>query len=164
MPLSHVVGRESAIFFLPMTISFFTWLLERNGLRLRIYSKFISQALAKPLMSRKKMVFFRSNIVAYTKAKVLEATRGRIWNSQDCYHGLPALVGRSKYNCFHWIKEKVWQRVISWKKQAPLSSRMQGTHLGDPTRYLNLYNYFVSSPTKVMSRHCFLDVTILVGV
>lgn len=40
---------------------------------------------------------------------------GVICASQDRYLGLPILIGRSKYNTFHWIKERVWNKMSNWK-------------------------------------------------
>lgn len=38
-----------------------------------------------------------------------------ICENYDKYLGLSILIGRSKYNMFHWIKERVWSKIINWK-------------------------------------------------
>ncbi|KAF5463140.1 hypothetical protein F2P56_019079 [Juglans regia] len=38
-----------------------------------------------------------------------------VCGSYERYLGLPALVGRSKYNSFKVLKDRVWQRISSWK-------------------------------------------------
>lgn len=41
------------------------------------------------------------------------------------YLGLPIVVERSKYNTFRCLKEKVWQRIISWKSDMLSSAGME---------------------------------------
>lgn len=38
-------------------------------------------------------------------------------SSYEKYLGLPTLVGRSKYNTFRGIKERVWMKLNNWKSQ-----------------------------------------------
>lgn len=32
----------------------------------------------------------------------------------DKYLGLPTFIGRSRYNNFRWIKERVWDKISNW--------------------------------------------------
>lgn len=61
--------------------------------------------------------FFQFKYSAYTQRAITQAIGGRICGNYDHYLGLPPLVGQSKINSFHWIKEKVWQRINNWKKK-----------------------------------------------
>lgn len=33
----------------------------------------------------------------------------------ESYLGLPTLLGRSKYQVFHFLKDKVWKKMQGWK-------------------------------------------------
>lgn len=39
---------------------------------------------------------------------------GVICKNYDRYLGLPTLIGKSRYNTFRWIKEKVWSKISNW--------------------------------------------------
>lgn len=64
---------------------------------------------------QKSLIFFNSNTKVPTKNSFIKAIKGKIFDNYDHYLGLLAFVGRSKYNNFQWIKEKVWQRVANRK-------------------------------------------------
>lgn len=57
--------------------------------------------------NQKSAIIFSPNTSEFAKQQVIQATRGSILGNFDRYLGLPALIGRSKYNSFRWIKERV---------------------------------------------------------
>ncbi|XP_042953504.1 uncharacterized protein LOC122290052 [Carya illinoinensis] len=73
------------------------------------------EASGQTLNKEKTSVFFSSNIRVETKNFILQQVNGSRCNNYNRYLGLPTIVGRSKYNTFKSLKEKVWRRVNSWK-------------------------------------------------
>ncbi|KAF5442078.1 hypothetical protein F2P56_037042 [Juglans regia] len=49
------------------------------------------------------------------KRRIFVAGASAVCGSYERYLGLLALVGRSKYNSFRVLKDRVWQRISSWK-------------------------------------------------
>ena len=43
----------------------------------------------------------------------------------DTYLGLPTLVGRSKYQTFSFLKDRVWKKIQGWKGQLLSKSRKE---------------------------------------
>ncbi|XP_042954568.1 uncharacterized protein LOC122290977 [Carya illinoinensis] len=78
---------------------------------LKVYEEASGQTLNK----EKTSVFFSSNTRVETKNFILQQINGSRCNNYNKYLGLPTIVGRSKYNTFQSLKEKVWRRVNSWK-------------------------------------------------
>lgn len=74
-----------------------------------IYEKKSRQILNK----EKSSLLFSPHVRSNDKELVIQAIGGTICGSYEKYLGLPALVGRSKYNIFKNIKEKVWKRITS---------------------------------------------------
>ncbi|XP_042974685.1 uncharacterized protein LOC122306318 [Carya illinoinensis] len=52
---------------------------------------------------------------ASAKALITQSTNGVVCGNYNKYWGLPTVIGRSKYNTFRGIKEKIWRRICSWK-------------------------------------------------
>lgn len=46
---------------------------------------------------------------------IFQEARAVVCDSYERYLGLPAVVGRSRYNAFRNIKEKVWLKMQNWK-------------------------------------------------
>ncbi|XP_035544636.1 uncharacterized protein LOC118348020 [Juglans regia] len=78
---------------------------------LLIYEKASGQFLNK----EKTAVFFSSNTSVEVKRKILVEGGAIVQGSYDKYLGLPTMVGRSKYNTFRSLKERVWQKISNWK-------------------------------------------------
>ncbi|XP_042952198.1 uncharacterized protein LOC122289281 [Carya illinoinensis] len=78
---------------------------------LAIYERASGQVLNK----QKTSLFFSSNTKEETKAFILQGAAGISCDDYNKYLGLPTLVGRTKYNTFHGLKEKIWKRMNSWK-------------------------------------------------
>ncbi|KAF5452148.1 hypothetical protein F2P56_027178 [Juglans regia] len=60
-------------------------------------------------------VFFSSNTREEVKGRIKELGGDVIRGSYEKYLGLPPLVGKSKYNTFMSIKERVWKKINNWK-------------------------------------------------
>lgn len=78
---------------------------------LRIYE----MGLGQVVNNQKSSIFFRSNTSVKTRQEVIQGVGGTICWNYDKYFGLSSLIGRSKYNTFRWIKEKVWLKMFNWK-------------------------------------------------
>ncbi|XP_040987705.1 uncharacterized protein LOC121235427 [Juglans microcarpa x Juglans regia] len=63
----------------------------------------------------KTAVFFSSNTKEVDKRLILEEGGAVLRGNYENYLGLPVVVGRSKYNAFRGIKEKVWRKINNWK-------------------------------------------------
>lgn len=46
---------------------------------------------------------------------ILQHAEGVICDNYNKYLGLPIVVGKSKYNTFRGLKDKIWRRISSWK-------------------------------------------------
>lgn len=58
--------------------------------------------------------------------KELQQVMGaNVSSSYDKYLGLHTMVGRSKYNAFRGIKERVWIKLNNWKSQFLSSARKE---------------------------------------
>lgn len=56
-----------------------------------------------------------SKSAALDRQAVLQASGNTTCGNYNKYLGLPTFVGRSKYNSFRWIKEKVCKEIIHGK-------------------------------------------------
>ncbi|KAF5481359.1 hypothetical protein F2P56_002016 [Juglans regia] len=75
------------------------------------YEKASGQFLNK----EKTAIFFSSNSRNEEKRKILEQGGSVMKGSYEKYLGLPPVVGKSKYNTFRGIKERVWKKISNWK-------------------------------------------------
>lgn len=78
---------------------------------LNTYEKSSDQAINK----QKSSIFFSSNTKLSSKQEVLWEVGDSICGNYDKYLSLFTLIGKSKYNTFQWIKDRVWQKVSNWK-------------------------------------------------
>ncbi|KAF5441904.1 hypothetical protein F2P56_037144 [Juglans regia] len=58
-----------------------------------------------------------SNTKAEVKKAILEAGNSVVCGTYEKYLGLPAMVGRSKFNTFKNLKERIWQKMSSWENK-----------------------------------------------
>ncbi|KAF5450327.1 hypothetical protein F2P56_030688 [Juglans regia] len=49
--------------------------------------------------------------------QILKDLGARVQNNYERYLGLPIMVGRSKYNTFRGIKDRIWLKISNWKNQ-----------------------------------------------
>ncbi|XP_035551737.1 uncharacterized protein LOC118349897 [Juglans regia] len=78
---------------------------------LLVYEKASGQFLNKG----KTSVFFSNNPRLTDKQAIKKDGNSFVCGTYEKYLGLPAMVGRSKFNTFRTLKEKLWQKVSSWK-------------------------------------------------
>ncbi|XP_035551149.1 uncharacterized protein LOC118349712 [Juglans regia] len=78
---------------------------------LEMYEKASGQAPNK----QKTSIFFSSNTTKVVKRMLFQEAGAVLCDSYERYLGLPAVVGRSRYNAFRSIKEKVWLKMQNWK-------------------------------------------------
>lgn len=74
---------------------------------LNIYER----GLGEVLNEHKSSIYFSMNTYPIFKQEVIREVDGSICGNYDKYLGLPALIGKSKYNTFRWIKKRVWCKV-----------------------------------------------------
>ncbi|KAF5458508.1 hypothetical protein F2P56_022531 [Juglans regia] len=67
------------------------------------------------LNKQKTSTMFSSNGRNEDWNRIVEELGGRVQNNYERYLGLPALVGRSKYNTFRGIKDRIWLKINNWK-------------------------------------------------
>ncbi|XP_042980139.1 uncharacterized protein LOC122310310 [Carya illinoinensis] len=73
------------------------------------------KASGQQLNLQKTTIFFSSNTAESMRQDVQRAARVPVCGSYEKYLDLPAMVGRSKYNSFRIIKERVWAKLHNWK-------------------------------------------------
>jgi len=49
------------------------------------------------------------------RQQIQRVARVPVCGSYEKYLGLPAMVGRSRYNTFKSVKERVWEKLNNWK-------------------------------------------------
>lgn len=78
---------------------------------LQLYELASGQVLNK----EKFAIFFSSNTGLIDKILIREAGGAVMEGSYEKYLGLPLVVGRSKYQTFRGVKERVWRKISNWK-------------------------------------------------
>ncbi|XP_042950067.1 uncharacterized protein LOC122282179 [Carya illinoinensis] len=78
---------------------------------LKLYEVSSSQMLNR----QKTTILFSSNIRASVQREILQEVGDVSYGDYAKYLGLPTLIGRSKYETFRGIKERVWRKISSWK-------------------------------------------------
>ena len=63
----------------------------------------------------KSYVYFNSNTSRVQKDSIKNVLRVREVEKFESYLGLPTLIGRSKYQAFSFLKERVWKKIQGWK-------------------------------------------------
>ncbi|KAF5472200.1 hypothetical protein F2P56_008937 [Juglans regia] len=67
------------------------------------------------LNKEKTIVYFNSNTPVAERDLVLSVGESMAQGSFKKYLGLQTMVGKSKYNTFRCLKERVWQKINNWK-------------------------------------------------
>ncbi|XP_042944622.1 uncharacterized mitochondrial protein AtMg00310-like [Carya illinoinensis] len=62
-------------------------------------------------------MLFSPNAKANVNEGILKELGARLILNCEKYLGLPIMVGKSRYNTFRCIKDRVWQRVNNWKNK-----------------------------------------------
>lgn len=60
-------------------------------------------------------MFFNTNINSIIRDQSTRRARVTACGSFERYLGLPALAGKSKYNNFRSIKDRIWLEINNWK-------------------------------------------------
>ena len=59
----------------------------------------------------KSSVFFSSNTMGVQRAWIRYTLGMKEVERFESYLGLPTLIGRSKYQAFYFLKERVWKKI-----------------------------------------------------
>ncbi|XP_042962523.1 uncharacterized protein LOC122296793 [Carya illinoinensis] len=105
--INHLLFADNCILFGRATME------EWNRLQgiLKVYEKASGQFLNK----EKTSVFYSTNTPGVVKSSIFAAGNSVACGSYERYLGLPAVVGRSKFNTFRVLKDKIWQKIANWK-------------------------------------------------
>ena len=74
-------------------------------------------SLGQQLNRNKTSLFFSPNMDEGIKEDVKIMFGAHVIKSHETYLGLPSLVGRSKSNTFAHLKQRVENKVSSWKEK-----------------------------------------------
>ncbi|XP_042958006.1 uncharacterized protein LOC122293492 [Carya illinoinensis] len=107
--INHLLFADDCILFGRTKIE--EW--RRIQRALQVYEKASGQFLNK----EKTAVFFSKNSHPVDKQAIKEAGQNLVCGIYEKYLGLPAIVGRSKFNTFRSLKERIWQKIVSWKNK-----------------------------------------------
>ncbi|XP_042969115.1 uncharacterized protein LOC122301804 [Carya illinoinensis] len=78
---------------------------------LSIYERASRQSLNR----QKTTIFFSSNTPMSVRRQIQQVAGVATCGNFEKYLGLPSIVGRSRYNTFRILKERVWNKVNNWK-------------------------------------------------
>ena len=63
----------------------------------------------------KSSIYFSSNMGADHKEWITNCLGVKEVDKFETYLGLPTLIGRSKYQAFSFLKDRVWKKLQGWK-------------------------------------------------
>ena len=78
---------------------------------LQIYANASSQCINM----EKSSIYFSSNTQGNQREEIVSLLGVKEVERFEYYLGLPTLVGRAKYQTFHFLKDKVWKKLQGWK-------------------------------------------------
>ena len=65
----------------------------------------------------KYSIYFSNNTKGEQRERIKTALGIKKVDKFESYLGLPTLVGRSKYQTFAYLKDRVWKKIQGWKGQ-----------------------------------------------
>ena len=77
--------------------------------------EFCAVASSQCINLEKSSVFFSSNTMRVQRDWIKNALGVKEVEKFESYLGLPMLIGRSKYQVFSFLKERVWKKIRGWK-------------------------------------------------
>lgn len=77
--------------------------------------KLYAEASGQCINFEKSFAYFSSNTSEGQRQQIKQALGVREVDRFDSYLGLPTLIGRSKYQTFSYLKERVWKKLQGWK-------------------------------------------------
>lgn len=106
-PLTHLIFSDDSILF--CRTKKVEWLHIQDLLLIyeRVWRNFLNK--------HKTSLFFSSNTGIEIKADILAIVGVSSSYSQATYLGLPSMVGKSKYQSFKNLKDKIWSKINNWK-------------------------------------------------
>ncbi|XP_042962692.1 uncharacterized protein LOC122296963 [Carya illinoinensis] len=107
--INHLLFADDCILFGKAKIAEWRRLQEV----LQVYERASGQFLNKD----KTAVFFSNNSQPAEIQAIKEAGQNYVCGTYEKYLGLPTIVGRSKFNTFRSLKERIWQRIVSWENR-----------------------------------------------
>ena len=82
----------------------------------RIFS--ICESMSSQELNRNKTtLFFNKNTPQFVQEEIQQRFGAPVIRQHEKYLGLPSLVGRSKYNTFNDLKEKLGNKLSGWKEK-----------------------------------------------
>jgi hypothetical protein len=72
-------------------------------------------ASGQQLNLNKTSIFFSQNTSEERKLEITTLSGLQATQMYDTYLGLPVLVGKSRFQAFQVIKDRVWKRLNNWK-------------------------------------------------
>jgi len=72
-------------------------------------------ASGQQLNLNKTSIFFSQNTSEESKLEITTLSGLQATQMYDTYLGLPVLVGKSRFQAFQVIKDRVWKRLNNWK-------------------------------------------------
>jgi hypothetical protein len=107
--VSHLLFADDSMLLLEAT----TEGVETVKSILQIYEESSGQMINRD----KSSVMFSANAKRSTKYLLLQSLELGAEASEGKYLGLPTCIGRSRAQCFAYIKERIWRRIQGWKER-----------------------------------------------
>ncbi|XP_042944715.1 uncharacterized protein LOC122278601 [Carya illinoinensis] len=105
--INHLLFADDCVMFCRSKIEEWTVLVH--------LLKFYEEAYGQTLNRQKTSILFISNTSTEAKEYIVQHAEGVVCDNYNKYLGLPTMIGKSKYNTFRGLKEKIWKRINSWK-------------------------------------------------
>jgi len=101
---------------------------------LNLYEEFSGQVINKD----KSAIMFSANTASEKKEEVLQVLGIPKETMNERYLGLPVYIGRSKKNCFSYLKERIWQRIQGWMEKIIVKGWERSFNQSSGTSYSHL--------------------------
>ena len=116
MAVCRRAPKISHLFFADDSLVFCRASLEECNELQRIFTVY-EDASAQQLNKAKTALFFSKNTPRVIQEEIKAKFRAQVIRQHEKYMGLPSLVGRSKKNTFHDLKDKMGKKLSGWKEK-----------------------------------------------